>query len=64
MNTVLIKNMDMPSNCDDCKLRAFDLGRGIMYCPLINESVTNQQYAEERHSKCLLLKGPILPDNN
>ena len=60
---VLIKDMDMPSNCDDCKLRAFDLRRG-MFCPLIDESVANQQYAKERHPKCLLLKGSILPDDN
>ena len=63
MNTVLIKNMDTPSNCDNCKLRAFDLMRG-MFCPLVDDSVTNQQYAKERHPKCPLFKGPILPDDN
>ena len=56
---VLVTNMDMPSNCDNCKLRAFDLMRGI-FCSLIDESVANQQYAKERHPKCPLLK----PDND
>ena len=62
MDTILIKNMKIPSNCDDCKLRVFDL-RG-MFCSLIDESVANQQYAKERHPKCPLLKGPVLPNNN
>lgn len=63
MDTVLIKNMKIPSNCDNCKLRTFDLIRG-MFCPLIDESVTNLQYAKERHPKCLLFIGPVLPDDS
>ena len=42
-----------------CKLRTFNLIQG-MYCPLIDKSVTNQQYAKERHPECPLYK----PDNN
>ncbi len=59
MDTVLIRNMSMPPNCDDCKLRTFDLMRG-MHCPLIDEPVVNQRYAKERHPKCPLFE----PDNN
>ena len=59
MDTVLIRNMSMPPNCDNCKLRTFDLIQG-MYCPLIDKSVVNQQYAKERHPECPLYK----PDNN
>ena len=62
MNTVLIRNMSMPPNCDSCKFRAFDLMRG-MYCPLIDASVVNQRYAKERHPDCPLFEGaPIFYD--
>ena len=57
MDTVLIRNMSIPPNCDDCKLRTFDLMRGGMYCPLIDEPVVNQRYAKERHPECPLFEG-------
>lgn len=54
--SILIKGMEMPKSCDDCKMRS--LGFGKMFCPITSEDVTNQEYAKNRHENCPLIEVP------
>lgn len=55
--SLLIKGMDMPKNCDDCSIRSFNLTG--MVCCLIDENVTNQEFAYKRHPNCPLSEIPL-----
>lgn len=55
--SLLIEHMDMPKNCDDCRLRSFNLLGGMMCC-LVDENVTNQEFAYKRHPNCPLAEIP------
>lgn len=55
---LIIKNMELPKNCDDCRLRIFKFFDG-MVCQLIDENVTNQEFAYKRHPNCPLAEIPM-----
>ena len=54
--SVLIKGMEMQSNCNNCPL----LQTGYMehYCPVVKEVMQGIEIVSERHPDCPLVKVP------